>query len=118
MAADAVIPATRMGKHVEHCLYESKQSGSRIYETFVPVHPRVFERRYPIEALSFGQQFRKLRMDAGLQIRRLARAAGLHEMTIINWEQGRSRPSRGSLKAVMKAMEGAGCGGLAGIPLT
>ena len=97
-----------MGKHVGRCLYGSKPFGGRVHETFVPVPRSVLERRYPSDANSFGQRFRKLRMDAGIQIRELARAARLHEMTIINWEHGRSRPRRRSLEKVRRVMEGNG----------
>ncbi len=31
-------------------------------------------------------------MDIGLQIKELANAVGLNEMTIINWEHGRTKP--------------------------
>ena len=31
-------------------------------------------------------------MDAGLEIKELAKAIGVHEMTVVNWEQGRTRP--------------------------
>ena len=107
-AAEPVSLGSHMGKHVGHCLYESGPSCSRIHETFVPLPRRVFDRRYPLETLTFGQRLRKLRMDAGIQIRELARAASLHEMTIINWEQGRSRPSRRSWERVRRVMEGSG----------
>ena len=36
-------------------------------------------------------------MDAGLQIKELAQIAGLSEMTIVNWEQGRTRPKEEKL---------------------
>jgi len=43
-------------------------------------------------------------MDAGLQIVQLAKAAGLHEMTIVNWRQGRAIPSADKLEAVKRVL--------------
>ncbi|MBL7223695.1 MAG: helix-turn-helix transcriptional regulator [Candidatus Brocadiae bacterium] len=110
-ARDHVRASTHAVKHVGHCLYESGPSCSRVHETFVPVPRSVLERRYPSDTNSFGQHFRKLRMDAGLQIRELARAACLHEMTIINWEHGRSKPRRRSWERVRHVL------GLNGMPV-
>ena len=97
-----------MGKHVGQCFYESKRSGSRVHETFLPIPQHVLERRYPTEAPTFGQALGQARMDAGLEIRELARLTGLHEMTIANWEHGRSRPCPRSWERVKRVMEGNG----------
>jgi len=57
----------------------------------------VFDHTYPQHPSSLGEYLRKARMDAGLQIKELAQIAGLSEMTIVNWEQGRTRPREDKL---------------------
>lgn len=64
----------------------------------------VFEPTYPVQPSSIGDLIRKARMDAGLQIVQLAKAAGLHEMTIVNWRQGRAIPSADKLEAVKRVL--------------
>jgi transcriptional regulator with XRE-family HTH domain len=70
----------------------------------VPLSKSVFNPTYPAKPVSFGANLRKIRMDAGLQIKELAKAAGLDEMTIVNWEQGRTSPRKDKLKELIRIL--------------
>ena len=56
---------------------------------------------YPSNASPLGNCIPKARMDAGLRIQQLA---GVHEMTIVNLEQGRARPTPEKLTALTTAL--------------
>lgn len=46
--------------------------------------------RYPSDTL--GQRIRKARLERGLYQRDLAKELGVDEMTIVNWERGKTVP--------------------------
>jgi DNA-binding XRE family transcriptional regulator len=70
-------------------------------------HPLVITLRislYPGRTL--GERIRKWRLEQGLFQRDLANSIGVDEMTIVNWEKGRTRPGKESLKK-LRIMMGA-----------
>jgi len=52
----------------------------------------VFDPTYPEHPNTLGEKLRKARMDAGLEIKELASMIGVTSSTIINWEQGHTKP--------------------------
>ena len=64
----------------------------------------VFDSTYPVVPCGFAQRLRKARMDAGLQIKELAIASGVNEMTIVNWEQGHTKPNGRKLEEVQQVL--------------
>ncbi|MHC4474687.1 MAG: helix-turn-helix domain-containing protein [Planctomycetota bacterium] len=69
----------------------------------------MFDPSYPVEASCFARQVRKARMDAGLQVKQLAQAVAVHEMTIIDWEQGRTRPRRKKMEEIKTVLQRLSC---------
>ena len=54
--------------------------------------------RYPNETI--GQKIKKLRLERGLMQVELAEALSVHEMTVVNWEKGRTKPSGEYLRRI------------------
>ena len=77
----------------------------RIYTKKLPLCKSIFDPTYPANPISFGAKLRKMRMDAGLQIKELAKAAGLDEMTIVNWEHGKTLPRKDKLKDLIRILK-------------
>ncbi|MFC1508418.1 multiprotein-bridging factor 1 family protein [Candidatus Omnitrophota bacterium] len=75
----------------------------------------LFDPTYPDHPSTFGQYLRKVRMDAGFEIKELASAANLNEMTIINWEKGRTKPMLDKLANLTHVLENCGCNNLSGL---
>lgn len=48
---------------------------------------------YPRELRTLGDHLRKRRFDLGLRQRDVARLLGVDEMTVNNWERGRTTPA-------------------------
>jgi DNA-binding XRE family transcriptional regulator len=64
-------------------------------------HPLVIDlwvSRYPGRTL--GERIKKLRLERGLFQRDLAKMIGVNEMTIVNWEKGRTRPTKRNLERI------------------
>jgi DNA-binding XRE family transcriptional regulator len=51
---------------------------------------------YPNRTL--GERIKKWRLEYGLFQKDLAKMIGVNEMTIVNWEKGRTKPTRKNLK--------------------
>jgi DNA-binding XRE family transcriptional regulator len=51
-----------------------------------------FNPNYPKDPKTLGEYVKKWRMDKGLFQEELAELLGVAEMTIANWERGRTRP--------------------------
>ncbi|MDR7435959.1 MAG: helix-turn-helix transcriptional regulator [Armatimonadota bacterium] len=48
---------------------------------------------YPAHPRSLGEHLRKRRLDLGLSQSQVAKQLGVDEMTVVNWEKGRTQPS-------------------------
>ena len=60
--------------------------------------------RYPARTL--GERIRKKRLVMGLKQVELASLLGVHEMTIVNWETGKTEPSGQRLDLVKSFLRG------------
>ena len=49
-------------------------------------------KRYPLQPRSIGEAIRKRRLDLNLRQVDAAKSIGCNEMTIVNWENGHTRP--------------------------
>jgi DNA-binding XRE family transcriptional regulator len=62
---------------------------------------------YPAE--TSGEPIKKCRLEQGLSQSDLAKLIGVDEMTIVNWEKGRNRPSKklfGEIKCSVESLKG------------
>ena len=60
--------------------------------------------RFPAKTL--GQRIRKRRLEMGLKQVEWADLLGVHEMTIVNWETGKTKPSGRRLRQVNRFLNG------------
>jgi transcriptional regulator with XRE-family HTH domain len=51
-----------------------------------------------------GERIKKWRLEQGLIQKDLAKLIGVDEMTIVNWEKGRTKPIRQYLKRLEKIL--------------
>jgi len=58
--------------------------------------------KYPDK--TFGEKLRKCRLTAGLKQSELARQLGVDEMTIVNWEIGRTEPCKRYRKKISELL--------------
>lgn len=58
------------------------------------------------QARTLGERIRKKRLVMGLKQVELAALLGVHEMTIVNWETGKTKPSGQRLDLVKKFLRG------------
>jgi len=63
-----------------------------------------FDPTYPKSPKTFGEYIRKWRMDKGIFQVDLAKMLGVDEMTIVNWEKGRTRPDTRWIERVKGAI--------------
>ncbi|MBD3375769.1 helix-turn-helix domain-containing protein [candidate division KSB1 bacterium] len=54
-----------------------------------------------IEVVTFGDLIRKKRTEKGLYQKELAEILGVNEMTVVNWEKGRTVPINENLKRIV-----------------
>jgi DNA-binding XRE family transcriptional regulator len=70
-------------------------------------HPLVVTLRISLYPdTTFGERIKKWRLERGLFQRDLAKIIGVDEMTIVNWERGRTKPTKKNLdriKAILVA---------------
>jgi transcriptional regulator with XRE-family HTH domain len=52
-----------------------------------------------------GERIKKWRLEQGLFQRDLAKIIGVDEMTIVNWEKGRTRPKGKNLERIKTILE-------------
>jgi len=57
---------------------------------------------YPDRTL--GERIKKWRLEQGLFQRDLAKIIGVDEMTIVNWEKGKTKPTNKSLERLQKLL--------------
>jgi transcriptional regulator with XRE-family HTH domain len=57
---------------------------------------------YPDRTL--GERIKKWRLERGLFQRNLAKLIGVDEMTIVNWEKGRTKPTKKNLEQLQKIL--------------
>lgn len=80
--------------------------GNRAVPNYKNSYPLVITLRlslYPDQTL--GERIRKWRLEQGLFQRDFAKMIGVNEMTIVNWEKGRTKPTRRNLerlRAILK----------------
>ena len=60
--------------------------------------------RHPSRTI--GNRIRKRRLEMGLKQVELAKLLDVHEMTIVNWEKGKTSPSGRHLKLVNRFLKG------------
>jgi len=53
---------------------------------------------------TLGERIRKWRLEEGLFQRDLAKIIGVDEMTIVNWEKGRTKPIKQNLERLEKIL--------------
>jgi len=58
----------------------------------MPLNRLDFDPSYPRSPKTLGEYIRKWRMEKGLFQKELAKKLGVAEMTIVNWEKGRTKP--------------------------
>jgi DNA-binding XRE family transcriptional regulator len=58
---------------------------------------------YPDRTL--GERIKKWRLEKGLFQRDLAKLIGVDEMTIVNWEKGRTKPTKKNLDGIKAILE-------------
>ena len=79
--------------------------GNRATPNYKNSHPLVITlriSRYPGQTL--GEHIRKRRLEQGLFQRNLAKLIGVDEMTIVNWEKEKTKPTRKSLEKLKTIM--------------
>jgi transcriptional regulator with XRE-family HTH domain len=57
---------------------------------------------YPNRTL--GDRIKKWRLEQGFLQRDLAKIIGVSEMTIVNWEKGRTKPTKKNLEGLQKLL--------------
>jgi len=60
--------------------------------------------RYPARTL--GERIKKWRLEQGLFQKDLAEMIGVDEMTIVNWEKGKTKPIRTKLEKLIRIATG------------
>jgi DNA-binding XRE family transcriptional regulator len=69
-------------------------------------HPLVVTLRLCLHpAGTLGERIRKWRLERGLFQRDLAKLIGVDEMTIVNWEKGKTKPTRKNFEKVELLLE-------------
>ena len=53
---------------------------------------------------TLGERVKKWRLERGLFQKDLAKMVGVAEMTIVNWEKGRTKPTKGNLERIRAIM--------------
>ncbi len=62
-------------------------------------HPLVIDLRMSLhQDRTLEERIKKWRLEQGLLQRNLAKIIGVNEMTIVNWEKGRVRPTKRNLE--------------------
>jgi predicted transcriptional regulator len=70
-------------------------------------HPLVIDLRMSLHpARALGERIKKWRLEQGLFQRDLAKLVGVDEMVIVNWEKGRTKPTRRNLGRIKKILGG------------
>lgn len=64
-----------------------------IYGSLTLPRPHVPPPGYPLHPRELGEHLRKRRLDLTLYQKQVAKRLGVDEMTIVNWEKGRTQPS-------------------------
>jgi DNA-binding transcriptional regulator YiaG len=68
-------------------------------------HPLVITLRLPLyHDRTLGECIKKCRLDHGLFLVDLAKRIGVDEMTIVNWEKGRTKPTQRNLEKIRAIM--------------
>jgi transcriptional regulator with XRE-family HTH domain len=64
-------------------------------------HPLVITLRLSLHPdRTLGERLRKWRLERGLYQVDLAKMVGVNEMTIVNWEKGRTKPTKKNLERI------------------
>jgi len=81
--------------------------GNRAAPNYKNPHPLVITLRLSLYlGRTLGERIRKWRLEQGLFQRDLAKMIGVDEMTIVNWEKGRTKPTKKNLEK-LRAVLGA-----------
>ena len=77
-----------------HVAPNYKKPHSLVITLRIPLHPD----------RTLAQRIKKWRLEQGLFQVDLAKRIGVSEMTIVNWEKGRTKPTKGSLGRLEKIL--------------
>lgn len=75
---------------------------SKIPTFCVHLEGRALRREFSGEPVTLGDHIRRRRLELGLEQRELARQLGADDMTVCNWEKGRTFPSIRFLPRVVR----------------
>jgi len=68
-------------------------------------HPFVITLRLSLyRDRTLGERIKKWRLEQGIFQRGLARMIGVNEMTIVNWEKERTKPTRKNLERIKRVL--------------
>jgi DNA-binding transcriptional regulator YiaG len=67
--------------------------------------PKTLPHGYPLRPKTIGERLKKKRMDMGLFQKDVARIIGVSTDTVVNWEKGRTKPSRNSLDRITQLLD-------------
>jgi hypothetical protein len=100
-----------MLNHVGHFLYDFRpvfgQFLGGTFPTYAFSKPRDqldFDPAYPKNPNTLADHIRKYRKDEGILQVDLARKIGVSEMTIVNWEKGRTKPIKQNFERLEKIL--------------
>ena len=68
------------------------------------VSPSARRSVFPFLSQTLGDRIRKWRLERGLFQRDLAKKIGVSEMTIVNWEKGRTKPIKQNIEKLEKIL--------------
>jgi len=71
-----------------------------------PANRLDFDPAYPKEPKTFRDYIRKWRMEKGICQADLAKRIGVNEMTIVNWEKGKTKPAQKYLQRLSGFLDG------------
>jgi DNA-binding XRE family transcriptional regulator len=78
---------------------------NRLAPNYKNSHPMVITLRISFHPeRNLGERIKKWRLEQGLFQRDLAKLIGVDEMTIVNWEKGKTKPDRKNLERIKKIL--------------
>ncbi len=74
-------------------------------QNYKNTHPLVVTLRMSLHPdQTLGEHIKKCRLERGLFRRDLAKRIGVNEMTIVNWEKGRTKPTKKNLERIKEIL--------------
>jgi DNA-binding XRE family transcriptional regulator len=79
--------------------------GNRAAPNYKKSHPLVITLRMSLHPdRTLGERIKKWRLEQGLFQKDLAKIIGVDEMTIVNWEKGKTMPDKKNLEWLQKLL--------------